>query len=198
MSAVPVAGQAFADAGVVVAPSVRHHADRAVYRQWVWRHYSGTVRRHSRLGVYDEFVAQWPHLEDWFNAPLAQRLLDCSAEQGRTANAGPQVRMPYLVYLSLVEGVALDYDLLLGRTFASPFTTATYPSGLGVDLRLFDQHVARLTQLGYTARVPRQVVGRFCLVSNVGMVGSAKPRCTSCGRFQAIASCGRTVLYSMR
>jgi hypothetical protein len=46
--------------------------------------------------------------------------------------------------------------------------------------------------------VPRQVVGRFCLVSNVGMVGSARPMCTSSGRFQAIASCGRTVLYSMR
>ena len=46
--------------------------------------------------------------------------------------------------------------------------------------------------------VPRQVVGRFSVVWNVGMVGSARPRCTSCGRFQAIASCGRMVLYSMR
>ena len=36
--------------------------------------------------------------------------------------------------------------------------------------------------------VPRQVVGRISSVSNVGMVGSARPRCTSSGRFQEIAS----------
>jgi hypothetical protein len=36
--------------------------------------------------------------------------------------------------------------------------------------------------------VPRQVVGRISLVSNVGVVGSARPRCTSLGRFQAMAS----------
>jgi len=36
--------------------------------------------------------------------------------------------------------------------------------------------------------VPRQVVGRISSLSKVGMVGSASPRCTSIGRFQAIAS----------
>lgn len=36
--------------------------------------------------------------------------------------------------------------------------------------------------------VPRQVVGRISSVSKVGVVGSARPRCTSSGRFQAIAS----------
>jgi len=46
--------------------------------------------------------------------------------------------------------------------------------------------------------VPRQVVGRKSSRSKLGMVGSARPRCTSRGRFQAIASCGRTVLYSVR
>lgn len=141
---------------VAASAGFRQHADRADYRRWVWRHYSGTTRRYKRLGVYDEFVAEWPDLEDWFQAPLARRLLDCeAADGGRTAHGGPQVRMPYLVYLSLVQGVGLDYDLLLGRTFASPFTTSTYPSGLGVDRALFDGHVARLTQLGYTARNSR-------------------------------------------
>ncbi|WP_082098963.1 helix-turn-helix domain-containing protein [Demequina iriomotensis] len=36
--------------------------------------------------------------------------------------------------------------------------------------------------------VPRQVVGRISSVSKVGMVGSASPRWTSAGLFQAIAS----------
>ncbi|WP_409048680.1 FAD-dependent oxidoreductase [Microbacterium sp. HA-8] len=36
--------------------------------------------------------------------------------------------------------------------------------------------------------VPRQVVGRDSSISKLGMVGSARPMCTSIGRFQAIAS----------
>ena len=55
----------------------------------------------------------------------------------------------YLSYLSLVRGVGLDYDVLLGRTFASPFTNSVHNGGLGVDVELFDRHVARLVQLGY-------------------------------------------------
>ena len=46
--------------------------------------------------------------------------------------------------------------------------------------------------------VPRQVVGRFSLISKLGMVGSANPRCTSAGRFHEIASWGRVSLYSIR
>ena len=46
--------------------------------------------------------------------------------------------------------------------------------------------------------VPRQVVGRISSLSKLGMVGSARPRWTSRGRFQAIASWGRTSLYSVR
>ena len=40
----------------------------------------------------------------------------------------------------------------------------------------------------YRGVVPRQVAGRISSISKVGMVGSARPRCTSIGRFQAIAS----------
>ncbi|MFC0294253.1 Mu transposase C-terminal domain-containing protein, partial [Brachybacterium muris] len=46
--------------------------------------------------------------------------------------------------------------------------------------------------------VPRQVVGRISLVLNVGVVGSARPRCTSLGRFHEMASWGRSSLYSIR
>ena len=52
--------------------------------------------------------------------------------------------------------------------------------------------------LGLAFPVPRQVVGRISSCSKVGTVGLARPRWTSRGRFQAIASWGRWVLYSMR
>ena len=45
--------------------------------------------------------------------------------------------------------------------------------------------------------VPRQVVGRISLVLNVGVVGSARPRCTSLGRFHEMASWGLSSLYSI-
>ncbi len=57
--------------------------------------------------------------------------------------------MPYLTYLSLVHRVRLDYPVLLARTFTSPFKHQMRYGGLGVDLELFDRHIARLEQLGY-------------------------------------------------
>ena len=101
-------------------------------------------------------------MEDWFNAPLKQRRVDLGrsdAEPGDHPHGGPHVLMPYLIYLSLVEGVELDYELLLTRTFASPFTISTHRGGLGVDHELFARHQARLGELGYSAR------GTFGLLS---------------------------------
>ena len=46
--------------------------------------------------------------------------------------------------------------------------------------------------------VPRQEGGRISARSKVGMVGVARPRCTSRGRFQDSASCGLIVLNSIR
>jgi transposase-like protein len=46
--------------------------------------------------------------------------------------------------------------------------------------------------------VPRQAAGRFSASGKLGISGSARPRWTSLGRFQASASWGRTVLYSTR
>ena len=40
---------------------------------------------------------------------------------------------------------------------------------------------------------PRRVVGRISGWGKVGIAGSARPECTSAGRFQDSASCGRTV-----
>ncbi|MCI1642870.1 MAG: hypothetical protein LKI27_05115 [Actinomyces sp.] len=53
-------------------------------------------------------------------------------------------------------------------------------------------------RLDDSVSVPRRVVGGVSSISKLGMVGSAWPRWASIGRFQAIASCGRIVLSSMR
>ncbi len=136
---------------VDAAPACQEHVDRATYRAWVWRHVTTSSVRSARLRAYDEFVARWPRLEDFFAAPLRQRLFDRDdCVPGQNPHGGPSAVMPYLSYLSLVRGIGLDYELLLGRTFASPFTTSVHPGGLGVDIELFDRHVVRLAQLGYS------------------------------------------------
>jgi len=68
----------------------------------------------------------------------------------------------------------------------------------GYDRDLFGYRAVDLDRNGCDTRVPRQGVGRISSRSKLGMVGSARPRCTSVGRFQAIASCGRIWLYSIR
>lgn len=135
-------------------PARRDHADRAVYKSWIDEHCSGYGVRWARMDAYDRFVERWPSLQDWFNAPLRRRLLDQDGcVRGEHPHGGASVIMPYLSYLSLVEGVGLDYPLLFVRTFTSPFKHQERHGGLGVDLDLFEQHVTRLTDLGYaTAR----------------------------------------------
>lgn len=143
-------------AGAAAGHRPRRHVDQSAYRRWLSVHCTAAVRS-NRLHVYDAFTQQWPSLEQWFAAPLIQRITDPlpQVSQGR---GGEHVVMPYLVYLSLVEGIGLDYELLLARTFASPFTTRTYPSGLGVDLELFARHQARLVQLGYSRKTVRHLL----------------------------------------
>jgi len=134
----------------------RRHADRGGYRRWLTEHCTASVRS-NRLHVYDGFTTRWPSLEEWFTAPLAERSTDPIPHLAPGGD-GSHVVMPYLAYLSLVEGVGLDYELLLARTFASPFTTRTYPSGLGVDLELFARHQQRLVQLGYAPNKARDLL----------------------------------------
>ena len=136
----------------VVAPRV--HADRASYQEWVEQHCTSYASRWDRMKNYDRFVEQWPVLQDWFDAPLRQRLLDKeNCVRGQHPHGGASVIMPYLTYLSLAHGVGLDYPVLLARTFTSPFKLQARHGGLGVDAGLFDRHVAQLTELGYaTAR----------------------------------------------
>jgi hypothetical protein len=48
----------------IVVPRV--HADRAAYQEWVERHCTSYATRWDRMKNYDQFVEQWPVLQDWF------------------------------------------------------------------------------------------------------------------------------------
>lgn len=148
------------------AAARRVHADRAVYKNWIYEHCSSYAVRWARLDDYDRFVAQWPVLQDWFDAPLRHRLLDKeNCVRGQHPHGGASVIMPYLTYLSLVRGIGLDYPVLLARTFTSPLKHEARYGGPGVDADLFDRHVIRLTQLGYTTARTQLVwpLGRMLL-----------------------------------
>lgn len=100
-----------------------------------------------------------PSLQDWFDAPLRLRLLDKENRlRGQNPHGGASVIMPYLTYLSLVQGIGPDYPVLFARTFISPFKHQARSGGLGVDADLFDRHVVRLTRLGYTTARTQLVV----------------------------------------
>ena len=134
-----------APADSAVGPARREHADREDYRSWLRRHHDSPAVRSNRLRAYEVFVERWPHLPAWFAAPLIDRI-DLPRPHlgpGQVGGASHDA-MPYLTYLSLVHGVALDYELLLVRPLTSPFTTLVHPGGLGVDHDLFSAHQQRL------------------------------------------------------
>jgi hypothetical protein len=139
-------------------PAVRRvHADRVTYKAWVYQHATGYGVRWARLDAYDRFGERWPVMQAWFDAPLRQRLFDHETlVRGQNPHGGASVIIPYLTYLSLVHSVGLDYPLLLGRSFMNPLTDQARHGGLGIDLDLFDRHVARLGELGYAD--PRQTL----------------------------------------
>jgi integrase len=139
------------------AAAHRVHAERASYKAWVHEHVTGYGARWARMDAYDRFVERWPLLQDWFDAPLRQRLIDReTCVRGQHPHGGASVIMPYLTYLSLVRRVRLDYPILLGRTFISPFRHQARHGGIGIDMDLFERHVSRLGELGYAT--PRETL----------------------------------------
>jgi integrase len=101
------------------------------------------------MRAYRRFTECWPDLEDWFAAPLPVRL-GFAGPGLNAAGRGPGHQAAgYLVYLSLVRGIALDYEFLLGRRFARPFHPSAGGRGLGVSLDLLERHRDRMVELGY-------------------------------------------------
>lgn len=141
-----------ADAPIAVAPprleGRRVHARIEDYRSWLREYVPHEAARWERLRAYRRFTETWPDLEDWFAAPLPVRLGFTGGEL-RTGRTQMHRANGYLIYLSLVGGVGLDFDLLLGRKYTRPFSVPGGGNGLGVDLAMFDRWVARMVELGY-------------------------------------------------
>lgn len=78
---------------------------------------------------------------------------------------------------------ALPIGELGGTLFGAGFLGALFEYSFRKD-----QEEATAERFRDIINVPRQVVGRISSVSKLGMAGSARPRCTSSGRFQEIAS----------
>ena len=105
----------------------RVHASEAAYRAWLAAHVPTEVARWERMRAYRRFVETWPDLGDWFAAPLPVRLGFVDERLDGNLRGRSHQASGYLVYLSLVCGVGLDYPLLLGRKYAWLF----HPAGGG-------------------------------------------------------------------
>jgi hypothetical protein len=95
---------------------------------------------------YDQFVERWPDLERWFAAPLLPRF-GCRTDIPETSTE----TLLYLAYLSLVRGLPLDTDYVLGSRLQGLLTRRT-GAALGLDLALLDDYADRIGQLGYDRR----------------------------------------------
>ncbi|WP_233364570.1 hypothetical protein [Rhodococcus globerulus] len=128
----------------------RQHVDENEYHAWVKTHVPQPPAQWERMGAYRRFVEHWPDLEEWFAAPLPVRLGFVGEGMRSNGRTESHRASGYLVYLSMAKGIGLDFDFLLGRKYARLFDRRGGSAGLGVDLVLFDQWVARLTQLGHS------------------------------------------------
>lgn len=140
----------------------RAHATWEQYRAWlvdVLGSSSDLVRQ--RLTAYNNFVARWPDLDEWFAASTRERLdLDVIAEHGRSC---PQrlrpahKATPYLCYLGFVHRVPFDTPFLLSIK-ASYFRHPRLLAALGLDGVLLHEYTQRLTRLGYSANHARPII----------------------------------------
>ena len=130
-------------------PRRRMHAGEDAYQAWVAAHVPHPAARSERMRAYRRFTEAWPDLEAWFTEPLPVRLGFLGDRLNGNGRGHPHAASGYLVYLSLVRGVGLDYEFLLGRKYARLFSPAAGGSGLGVDLALLDRQVDRMVELGY-------------------------------------------------
>jgi integrase len=138
------------------AAPARAHASPGEYRGWVDAHIPADHARSERIRAYRRFTERWPDLEDWFAEPLPVRLGFAGGNLGAGGRGPGHQAAAYLVYLSLVRGVGLDYEFLLARKFARPFHPAAGGHGLGLSLDLLERHCDRMTELGYPRERARQ------------------------------------------
>ena len=85
---------------------------------------------------FDEFLERWPRLQDWFAAPLRDRLLDrdgCVRGQHPHGGASVDHAVSELPVAGARRRAGLRRCCSAG-TFASPFTDSVHQGGLGVDV----------------------------------------------------------------
>jgi hypothetical protein len=133
----------------VSGPPPRVHATEAEYRAWIYEHIRHPAARWHRMLIYRRFVESFPDLSAWFDSPLELRLGFSGGPAWTKGRTTAHEAIGYLAYLSLIHGIRLDYEYLLGRQFTRLFSLAAGGGGLGVDLEMFEISVERMVQLGY-------------------------------------------------
>ena len=141
-----------------------------------------------------DLIEAWRRERKW-TARQIQRELTAAGHTISVATVGR-----WLVRLGINRRKDLDPDGSSNRVAGK--IVARFPGHM---LHLDVKKVARIPDGGGgrahgrgSEHVPRQAVGRISGLGKLGTRGSARPRWTSWGRFQAMASWGRTVLYSVR
>jgi hypothetical protein len=102
-------------AGSGSAPQI--HASEAEYKSWVYKHIPHPTLRWQRMLIYRRFVESFPNLSTWFQSPLDLRLGFCGGPVYANGRTTAHEAIGYLAYLSLVNGISLDYEYLLARQF---------------------------------------------------------------------------------
>lgn len=139
--------ETLSSAGVGRAAPV--HAKEADYKSWIYEHIPHPSARWHRMLIYRRFVESFPDLSTWFKSPLELRLGFTGGPASKKGRTTAHEAIGYLAYLSLVNGISLDYEYLLARQFTRLFSHAGGGGGLGVDVEMFEASVGRLVQLGY-------------------------------------------------
>ena len=94
--------------------SLAGHCEEREYIAFLQRLDVTEAYRRMRRRWRREFVERWPRLEDWFAAPLRERIGRLPGERQKTASFPIAYRAhSYLYYLALTDRVKLDYDFLL-------------------------------------------------------------------------------------
>lgn len=146
-------------AGVVSAAALRvnpptgplppsRHCSENEYRAFLDILSLNRVYRRRKLLYRRRFVQRWPDLNDWFSAPLAERIGGLTLQdQERFPYSVSRRARSYLLFLGLRGYACFDYEWLLG---VNQLQVATLARRLGLDLSL-EALADKAVQLGFSA-----------------------------------------------
>ena len=143
-----------------------HHASREEYAMFVFTYTESQEYRRHLLHWYAQFVQQYPHLRDWFTAPLPERVgrLYGESKYRPSYSISFQARH-YLMFLAWKGYIQLDWEWLIAVHYLKPwrFLQETDPSRCA-EINLLIEEAIRL---GYrhkpTAEPLHWLLGRMFL-----------------------------------